>query len=232
MEWKNVKISQVEFERLLKEYTAAALRTAEKAKVLEDDEKISNEITKASCEDTTVLHQNEFMSINDITADNTDLKEKIEEDSEPEVFISAETLEENEPVAEPVEDEPNYETEEYSEQNEGNKQDNEQSSEQNENSCEQVCEGGYTEDGNTTDKKEPESVDDILNSFKSIFISEEEAERKAEEMSENKNISRSAPNFNSTIHTHNKSVKSCGCTRCRSNNSTTHIQEKGGHNTG
>ena len=54
MEWNNVKMSRVEFERLLKEYTSAALRTAEKAKVIDENEQINTEITSFSRKQTRI----------------------------------------------------------------------------------------------------------------------------------------------------------------------------------
>ena len=235
MEWNNVKISRVEFERLLKEYTSAALRTAEKAKVIDENEQINTEITIASHENKPELSNTVYISEGNSTTDNIDKKEKIDtENSESEVVINAEIKQEDTPVAEPVEEESEYETEEHTEPEEENKETDEQQTEQHDNSHEQACEEECAEEDNCSDETEKcsESVDDILDSFKSMFISEEEAEKKAEEMSENKNVRQSSPNFNTAIHNHNNSVKSCGCARCRSNNSTTHMQEKGGHNPG
>lgn len=235
MEWNNVKMSRVEFERLLKEYTSAALRTAEKAKVIDENEQINTEITIASHESKPELPNTVYISEGNSTTDNTDKKEKIDtENSESEVVINAEIKQEDTPVAEPVEEESEYETEEHTEPEEENKETDEQQTEQHDNSHEQACEEECSEEDNCSDETEKcsESVDDILDSFKSMFISEEEAEKKAEEMSENKNVRQSSPNFNSAIHNHNNSVKSCGCARCRSNNSTTHMQEKGGHDPG
>ena len=235
MEWNNVKMSRVEFERLLKEYTSAALRTAEKAKVIDENEQINTEITIASHESKPELPNTVYISESNSTTDNTDKKEKFDtENSESEVVINAEIKQKDTPVAESVEEEPEFETEEHTEPEEENKETDEQQTEQHDNSHEQACEEECSEEDNCNDETEKcsESVDDILDSFKSMFISEEEAEKKAEEMSENKNVRQSSPNFNSAIHNHNNSVKSCGCARCRSNNSTTHMQEKGGHDPG
>lgn len=235
MEWNNVKMSRAEFERLLKEYTSAALRTAEKAKVIDDNEQINAEITIASLDSKAELQKNDYISEDKSTTDNTDEEEKADiEDSESIVVINAEIMQEDAPVAEPVEEESEYETEEHTGPDEENKETDEQQTEQSDNCCEQACEEECTEEENSSDETEKcsESVDDILDSFKSMFISEEEAEKKAKEMSENKNVRNSVPNFNSAIHNHNNSVKSCGCARCRSNNSTTHMQEKGGHDPG
>lgn len=235
MEWNNVKMSRGEFERLLKEYTSAALRTAEKAKVIDENEQINAEINIASLDSKAELQKTDYISEDKSTTDNTDEEEKVyTEDSESIVVINAEIKQEETPVAEPVEEESEYETEDQTKPDEENKETDEQQTEQSDNCNEQTCEEECTEEENSSDETEKcsESVDDILDSFKSIFISEEEAEKKAEEMSENKNIRQSAPNFNSAIHNHNKSVKSCGCARCRSNNSTTHMQEKGGNDPG
>ena len=235
MEWNNVKMSRVEFERLLKEYTSAALKTAEKAKVIDENEQINTEITIASHEIKPELPNTVYISEGNSTTDNTDKKEKIDtENSDSEVVINAEIKQEDTPVAEPVEEESEYETEEHTEPEEENKETDEQQTEQHDNSHEQACEQECIEEENNSDETEKcsESVDDILDSFKSMFISEEEAEKKAEEISNDKNACPSAPNFNSAIHNHNKSVKSCGCARCRSNNTTTHMQEKGGHDPG
>ena len=235
MEWNNVKMSRVEFERLLKEYTSAALRTAEKDKVIDENEQINTEITIASHESKPELSNTVYISENNNTTDNTDKEEILDtENYESEVVINAEIKQEDTPVAEPVEEESEYETEEHTEPEEENKETDEQQTEQHDNSHEQACEEECAEEDNCSDETEKcsESVDDILDSFKSMFISEDEAEKKAEEMSENKNVRQSSPNFNSAIHNHNNSVKSCGCARCRSNNSTTHMQEKGGHDPG
>ena len=235
MEWNNVKMSRVEFERLLKEYTSAALRTAEKAKVIDENEQINTEITIASHESKPELSNTVYISENNNTTDNTDKEEIFDtENYESEVVINAEIKQEDTPVAEPVEEESQYATEEHTQPEEENKEIDKQQTEQSDNSHEQACEEECAEEENCSDETEKcsESVDDILDSFKSMFISEEEAEKKAEEMSENKNVRQSSPNFNSAIHNHNNSVKSCGCARCRSNNSTTHMQEKGGHDPG
>lgn len=235
MEWNNVKMSRGEFERLLKEYTSAALRTAEKAKVTDENEQINTEINIASLDSKAELQKNDYISEGNSTTDNTDKEEKFDtEDTESVVVINAEIKQEDAPVAEPVEEESEYETEDQTKPDEENKETDEQQTEQSDNCNEQTCEEECTEEENSIGETEKcsESVDDILDSFKSMFISEEEAEKKAKEMSENKNIRQSAPNFNSAIHNHNKSVKSCGCARCRSNNSTTHMQEKGGNDPG
>lgn len=235
MEWNNVKMSRGEFERLLKEYTSAALRTAEKAKVTDENEQINTEINIASLDSKAELQKNDYISEGNSTTDNTDKEEKFDtEDTESVVVINAEIKQEDAPVAEPVEEESEYEAEEYTKPEEENKETDEQQTEQSDNCNEQTCEEECTEEENSIGETEKcsESVDDILDSFKSMFISEEEAEKKAKEMSENKKIRQSAPNFNSAIHNHNKSVKSCGCARCRSNNSTTHMQEKGGNDPG
>ena len=75
MEWNNVKMSRVEFERLLKEYTSAALRTAEKAKVIDENEQINTEITIASHESKPELSNTVYISENNNTTDNTDKEE-------------------------------------------------------------------------------------------------------------------------------------------------------------
>ena len=85
MEWNNVKMSRVEFERLLKEYTSAALRTAEKAKVIDENEQINTEITIASHEIKPELPNTVYISEGNRTTDNTDKKEKFDtENSESE----------------------------------------------------------------------------------------------------------------------------------------------------
>ena len=78
MEWNNVKMSRVEFERLLKEYTSAALRTAEKATVIDENEQINTEITIASHESKPELPHTVYISEGNSTADNTDKKEKFD----------------------------------------------------------------------------------------------------------------------------------------------------------
>ena len=46
MEWSNIRMSKAEFERLQKEYTEAAIRTAEKAKLSYDADEPKEEIPK------------------------------------------------------------------------------------------------------------------------------------------------------------------------------------------
>lgn len=224
MEWNSVKMSRGEFERMLKEYSSAAMRTAEKARAIEENKKVKSEIAIASIESNVEQQPIDHLSEDISIIENTD--EVTADTEEAEAIISVDIADEpkNIPVAIPVDEETVTQCEQENENNQ------EQSSENGNMNYDEE----FTEEGNNGDETEinTESVDDILDSFKSVFISEEEAEKKAEELCENKNISRAAPNFNSAIHNHNINVKSCGCQRCHSNYSTTHIQEKGGHKTG
>lgn len=88
-----------------------------------------------------------------------------------------------------------------------------------------------TADSEIPDKTENHTVDEILRSFESTFMSEEEADKKIEDFSKSVSDSRPAPDFTAKIHNHNnnqdKSGKTCGCERCRCQNSG-RMQEKGG----
>ena len=72
----------------------------------------------------------------------------------------------------------------------------------------------------------------ILDSFASVFMSEDEADKKVEKLSADRQKSCPPPSFNTAIHNHNKSMsnnkKPCGCEHCRCQ-SGSHMQEKGGH---
>ena len=88
-----------------------------------------------------------------------------------------------------------------------------------------------TADSEIPDKTENHTVDEILRSFESTFMSEEEADKKIEDYSKPVSDSRPAPDFTAKIHNHNnsqdKSGKTCGCERCRCQNGRS-MQEKGG----
>ena len=88
-----------------------------------------------------------------------------------------------------------------------------------------------TADSEIPDKTENHTVDEILRSFESTFMSEEEADKKIEDFSKSVSDSQPAPDFTAKIHNHNnsqdKSGKTCGCERCRCQNGG-RMQEKGG----
>ncbi len=74
------------------------------------------------------------------------------------------------------------------------------------------------------------SEEDPQKLFDSIFITEEQADEKAEKLKKEKESAVSkAPDFNSYIQNHNRSMSGCNCENCRKKREyAKHIQEKGG----
>ncbi len=74
------------------------------------------------------------------------------------------------------------------------------------------------------------SEEDPQKLFDSIFITEEQADEKIEKLKKEKESTvKKAPDFNSYIQNHNRSMSSCNCENCRKKREAAkHIQEKGG----
>ena len=99
---------------------------------------------------------------------------------------------------------------------------------------EEICnsESLKTDDPDDCGTEEEHTDEEILDSFASVFMSEDEADKKVEKLSADRQKSCPPPSFNTAIHNHNKSMsnnkKPCGCEHCRCQ-SGSHMQEKGGH---
>jgi hypothetical protein len=241
MEWSNIRMSKAEFERLQKEYAEAAIRTAEKAKLSYDADEPKEEIPKTeniavaisrlptqtvenvnetikpdSAKNTTV--QMKITEVeSEITASDTEDENKKSEEAETNIPVNEEKSDENSDTADTDDKQQNSsvgstDDEESTAEIYGDKSDN-------------------TADSEIPDKTENHTVDEILRSFESTFMSEEEADKKIEDFSKSVSDSCPAPDFNAKIHNHNnnqdKSGKTCGCERCRCQNGG-RMQEKGG----
>ena len=265
-------MSKSEFERLQKEYIAAAIKTAEKAKITEaathsmsDESKISSvtyvksdptEITKSKSEESSynLLH-NESSSTEVTYSDtkitknensDTDMTKSKKSDSEIDI---ADVLSESENIKEEITAEEIDDTENVAEAELNNDESNisEDSEESDADTTEipqkepqmqqpvglfEDEEIGVKQEGETECETPEEYTDkEISESFANVFMSEEEADKKAESLSEQKQKSCSPPNFNSAINNHNcninESTKACGCEHCRCRNGN-RMQEKGG----
>lgn len=234
-------MSKAEFERLQKEYAEAAIRTAEKAKLSYDADEPKEEIPKTeniavaisrlptqtvenvnetikpdSAKNTTV--QMKITEVeSEITASDTEDENKKSEEAETNIPVNEEKSDENSDTADTDDKQQNSsvgstDDEESTAEIYGDKSDN-------------------TADSEIPDKTENHTVDEILRSFESTFMSEEEADKKIEDFSKPVSASCPAPDFNAKIHNHNnnqdKSGKTCGCERCRCQNGG-RMQEKGG----
>ena len=204
-------MSKAEFERLQKEYAEAAIRTAEKAKLSYDADEPKEEIPKTEniaaaisrLPTQTVENVNE--TIKPDSAKNTTVQVKITE-AESEITAS--------------------DTDDKQQNSSAGSTDDEES-----NAVIYSDKSDNTADSEIPDKTENHTVDEILRSFESTFMSEEEADKKIEDFSKSVSDSRPAPDFTAKIHNHNnnqdKSGKTCGCERCRCQ-SGGRMQEKGG----
>ena len=226
MEWSNIRMSKAEFERLQKEYAEAAIRTAEKAKLSYDADEPKEEIPKT---------ENIAAAISRLPTQTVEnVNETIKPDSAKNTTVQVKITEaESEITASDTEDE-NKESEEA----ETNISVNEEKSAENTDTADtddkqQNASAGSTDDeeSNAVIYSENHTVDEILRSFESTFMSEEEADQKIEHFSKSVSDSRPAPDFTAKIHNHNnnqdKSGKTCGCERCRCQ-SGGRMQEKGG----
>ena len=234
-------MSKAEFERLQKEYADAAIRTAEKAKLSYDADEPKEEIPKA---------ENIATAISELSLQT---EEKVNETKKPDsaknTTVQVKITEaESEITASDTEDEniENEEAETNTPVNEGKSAENTDKpdtddKQQNSSACSTDDEESNAEinsdksdntaDPEIPDKTENHTVDEILRSFESTFMSEEEADKKIEDFSKPVSDSRPAPDFTAKIHNHNnnqdKSGKTCGCERCRCQNGG-RMQEKGG----
>lgn len=249
MEWNSIKMSKAEFERLQKEYTAAAIKTSEKAK----RSAISKETPVATQQPapTVGIIYETSSTIAEVTEENAaetesvvneiaDVSEHIENEAEkitisPEsndIEISAEAAENDteEISAEPEpEASENNENAEFNEHNTEMPQDTSDIRQEDKN-----CDTDSSDNSiNECDTAEEHTDEEILDSFASVFMSEDEADKKVEKLYNGKQKNCPPPNFNSAIHNHNKNMsnskKPCGCEHCRCQ-SGNRMQEKGGQN--
>ncbi len=284
MEWSNIRMSKAEFERLQKEYMAAAIKTAEKAKTFEKSEETVtvNENTSKTDSGVTQSADIAVMTKTTETVSETKSEPKSEIMPEPEktnslpdtdpeedVFLPEDETENitltdtengDEITATPIEETEDEKVEitqsEYTENVNFDKEESssEEKKADNVQNDAEICDEHQkqttlcnndeeTVSAEIADKcdntavsdecenQENHTVDEILCSFESTFMSEEEADRKAEKLSASNQKPRPAPDFNATIHNHNnnpgKSGKPCGCEHCRRSGSS-RMQEKGG----
>lgn len=240
-------MSKAEFERLQKEYTAAAMKAAEKAKLATPIEEVPvavpqsvppvqavTEVVNSSTEESTTEPDTEE---NQIT-ENPDLSENeiataTVLDESNDIEISAEAIENDkeEISTEPEPETPdNDETEDCDCDEEAETPQDTSDFQQEEENCND--ESPKADEHNECDTSDEHTDEEILDSFASIFMSEDEADRKVEKLTVDKQKNCPPPNFNTAIHNHNKSInnskKPCGCEHCRCQ-SGNRMQEKGGH---
>ena len=238
MEWSNIRMSKAEFERLQKEYAEAAIRTAEKAKLSYDADEPKEEIPRAENIAVAISHlpnpeeENVNETIKPDTAKIATVQVKITE-AESEITAS-DTEDENKESEEaetniPVNEEKSAENSDTADTDDKQQNSSAGSTDDEESNAE--LNSDKTADSEIPDKTENHTVDEILRSFESTFMSEEEADKKIEDFSKPVSASCPAPDFNAKIHNHNnnqdKSGKTCGCERCRCQNGG-RMQEKGG----
>lgn len=241
MEWSNIRMSKAEFERLQKEYAEAAIRTAEKAKLSYDADEPKEEIPKAEniaaaiSELSMSAEENVNEAIKPDSAKITTVQVKITE-AESEITAS-DAEDENKEIEEaetniPVNEEKSAENTDTADTDD--KQQNSSAVSTDDEASNAEIYGDKpdnTADSEIPDKTENHTVDEILRSFESTFMSEEEADKKIEDFSKSVSDSQPAPDFTAKIHNHNnnqdKSGKTCGCERCRCQNGG-RMQEKGG----
>ena len=238
MEWNSIKMSKAEFERLQKEYTAAAIKTAEKAKrsaisketpvatqqpaptvgiIYEASSTIAEATEENAAETESVVNKAEKITISPESNDIEISAEATENDTEE---ISAE------PEPEASE---NNENAEFNEDNAEMPQDTSDIRQEDKN-----CDTDSSDNSiNECDTAEEHTDEEILDSFASVFMSEDEADKKVEKLYNGKQKNCPPPNFTSAIHNHNKNMsnskKPCGCEHCRCQ-SGNRMQEKGGQN--
>ena len=252
-------MSKAEFERLQKEYAEAAIRTAEKAKLSYDADEPKEEIPKTEniaaaisrLPKQTVENVNETIkpdtakiatvqvkiteAESEITASDTEDENKESEEAETNIPVNEEKSDENTDKCDTVASRGLGDV--YKRQDKCDTDDKQQNSSAGSTDDEASNAEIYgdksdnTADSEISDKTENHTVDEILRSFESTFMSEEEADKKIEDFSKSVSDSRPAPDFTAKIHNHNnnqdKSGKTCGCERCRCQ-SGGRMQEKGG----
>ena len=247
MEWNSIKMSKAEFERLQKEYTAAAIKTAEKAKrsaisketpvatqqpaptvgiIYETSSTIAEATEENAAETESVVNE-----IADVSEPVVNKAEKITISPESnDIEISAEATEND---TEEISAEPEPEASENNENSEFNEDNTEMPQDtsdirQEDKNCDTDSSGNSI---NECDTAEEHTDEEILDSFASVFMSEDEADKKVEKLYNGKQKNCPPPNFNSAIHNQNmsNSKKPCGCEHCRCQ-SGNRMQEKGGQN--
>lgn len=247
MEWSSIKMSKAEFERLQKEYTAAAMKAAEKAKLSTPTEEVSVAVPQ-SVPAAQIVAEAVIATANENTAEpevvetemteNADLSENdietatVREES-GDIEISAEAIDDTE---EEISAEPESETPDNGESSDCDC-DEEAETPQDTSDFqreEEICDDESSENDapDECDTADEHTDEEILDSFASVFMSEDEANKRVEKLSADKRKNSPPPSFNAAIHNHNKSMsnskKPCGCERCRCQ-SGGHMQEKGGH---
>ncbi len=201
MEWNNVKMTKEEIERKQKEYIKLAMEMSRKAG---KDETIRNYAKEISAEVITVPS----VPVNKDPYQNTESAEAIAKDEQKQVSINENTLQVNAQTED-------IETTENNEENEAEYTD---VSEDNE----------YI---TSSDNEEISNADNYVNSdnaeeiFANVFLSEEEAEEKAEKAARIKE-STEIPSFENYIENHNKSSDNISNSDKSANNSAM----KGGQN--
>lgn len=247
MEWSSIKMSKAEFERLQKEYTAAAMKAAEKAKLSTPTEevsvavsppvpqvKIASEAGNAPTNGNTSEPEASDIEITEAPdISENDIETATVREESGDIDISAEAIDntEEEISAEPEPETPdNGETEDCDCDEEAETPQDTSNFQQEEEICDdESSENDAPDECDTVDEHTDE---EILDSFASVFMSEDEADKRVEKLSADKRKNSPPPSFNAAIHNHNKSMsnskKPCGCERCRCQ-SGGHMQEKGGH---
>lgn len=244
MEWNSIKMSKAEFERLQKEYTAAAMKTAEKAKHSAISEEtpvatqqpvapvqIVSEAVNSSTEESTVEPENAENTITEYQdLSENDIETAMVHEESNDIEISAEEIEnDTEEISAENETEISKakENSDCDEDNDEMSQDTSDIQQEDENYNTDRSEDSINE----CDTAEEHTDEEILDSFASVFMSEDEADKKVEKLSADKQKNCPPPNFNSAIHNHNKNMsnskKPCGCEHCRCQNGN-RMQEKGG----
>lgn len=245
MEWSSIKMSKAEFERLQKEYTAAAMKAAEKAKLSTPTEEVSVAVPQSvppvqivaeaviatENENTAEPEIAEIHDTEDSEMPDDDIEVTVADEESGDIEISAEAIEndaeeisaESEPEA--SENNENADCDEDAEM----PQDTSDFQPEEENCDEKSPKADNQDECDTADEHTDE---EILDSFASVFMSEEEADKRVEKLSADKQKNCPPPSFNNAIHNHNKSMsnskKPCGCEHCRCQGGG-HMQEKGGH---
>lgn len=188
MEWSNIRMSKAEFERLQKEYAEAAIRTAEKAKLSYDADEPKEEIPKTENIAAAISHiptpaeENVNEAIKPDSAKITTVQVKITE-AESEITAS-DTEDENKESEEaktniPVNEEKSDENTDKSDTDD--KQQNSSAGSTDDEASNAEIYGDKsdnTADSEIPDKTENLTVDEILRSFESTFMSEEEADKR------------------------------------------------------
>lgn len=245
MEWSSIKMSKAEFERLQKEYTAAAMKAAEKAKLSTPTEEVSVAVPQSippvqtvaeaviatKNENTAVPEIAEIHDTEDSEMADDDIEVTVADEESGDIEISAEAIG-NDTEEIPAESEP--ETSDNDENADCDEEDAEMPQDTSDfHQVEEICEADRScNSSDNCDTSDEHTDEEILDSFASVFMSEDEADKRVEKLSADKQKNCPPPNFNTAIHNHNKSMnnskKSCGCEHCRCQ-SGGHMQEKGGH---